>query len=107
MGGRAWYRRVAAHDRLPKPPRRAGSAPWADTRKVNRALWASVHPYCLVAVKSRWMSVNAGFLTPVIVIRPFWWIGESGHGLPPSQFGRTANSSSVQYSAPESHGLVA
>jgi hypothetical protein len=53
------------------------------------------------------MSVNAGFLTPVIVIRPFWWIGEFGHGLPPSQLGRTANSSSVHQIAPDSHGLVA
>jgi hypothetical protein len=51
---------------------------------------------CLVALKIRWTSKNAGLRTPSNDTRPFWWIGGCGRGLPPSQSGRTRNSCSAK-----------
>ena len=95
--------------------RLGGSLAWAamDGRAGCAAARGSPHPpgsaaaNCLVALKIRWMSVNAGFLTPVIVIMPFWWIGDWATGCRPPSSGARANSSSVHHIAPDSHGLVA
>jgi hypothetical protein len=51
---------------------------------------------CLVALKIRCTSKNAGLRTPSNDTRPFWWIGGCGRGFPPSQSGRTRNSCSAK-----------